>query len=272
MAKGKTTAVAKWDAEMAKYAAQSAGIEASLASGNWFSTKGGILAFQGNACAGNAFTGIILDDLFENTYFTEKFDPDNIQMPACYAFGHGLEATVIKLMKPHEKAPQKQHLSCGTAGQAGCCPHNEWESADTGKGKACQNRRRLSWITQADAESADSVEAAQVAYMRIPVTSGKGYSGYKVQLNNGYKRPPFGVVTKIHITQDAKTQFKASFEFVELLKDGSVIEAIMAKREADLATFTAPYPEFGDDDGPKKPSRGKPAPTAKKGVAKKKRY
>jgi hypothetical protein len=234
--------VNKWDEELARQAQMAASIEESvIVGGNFVSTRGGRLSFNGGEVPGNKLNVIILDHILENHYYTGRFDPDTPQSPVCFAFGR----TEVE-MAPHEKATEPQAEACKG------CPLNEFGSADTGKGKACKNIRRLALIPE---DAIEDLEGVQVAYFKVPVTSVKAWAGYIQQLANVLRRPPFAVVTEISIVPDAKTQFKVQFKLVSQIDDGDHLAALLAKKNEMAETIAFPYAPPSEEEE-KVPFRG----------------
>lgn len=234
-----TTALAAWDAEMAKQAEVAAGMEASTGGGNFFSLRGGQLSFNDAQLPKNQMAVVVLDGVLENVYYEGKFDPDDISGPVCYAFGRD-----EKDMKPHAEATKPQAESCAV------CPHNEWGSADTGRGKACANRRRLALISAGafnDAtgkfepvENPEHYATAQIAYLKLPVTSVKAYSALVKQVAAALKRPPHGVFMKFKTVPDPKTQFRVVVEALSAVPN-ELLSAIMARHEEAKASIEFAY-------------------------------
>src|SRR3989304_573996 len=77
----------KWDEEMARQAQVAADMENSVATGQFFSTQGGTLSWNGMPMPNNMMAVIILDSILENVYYTGNYDPENPQGPTCFAFG-----------------------------------------------------------------------------------------------------------------------------------------------------------------------------------------
>lgn len=224
------TALAKWDDELAKFAVDAAKGESLVGSGTFVSFKGGRLSIGGQPIKDNKMDVVVVDYIHENLYFDSKFDPDTPTPPACYAFGRD-----DKSLTPHEQARERQSDSC-----AGC-PQNEWGSADTGKGKACRNVRRLALIS-ANGLTEDSVLTGELVYAKLPVTSVKGWSQYVNEVAAAYRRPPFGVVTEIAVIPDEKTQFKVKFTSKGTVPN-ELVGAMMKRRETVMAGIEFPYPE-----------------------------
>ena len=248
-----TKALANWDDELAKYATEAAASE-QTSGGKFLSTKGGILSFGGAAVPGNVMNVIVLDHILENHRYTERFDPDSPASPICYAFGRTDEE-----MQPHENCSEPQSDSCVG------CPLNEWASADTGRGKACKNIRRLALIPE---DGLDDLENCDIAFLKVPVTSVKNWAGYVQAVATQMKRPPFAVITEISVVPDNKTQFAVKFKVGDKIEDPEVLKAILARRAAVADSIAFPYAK-NEDRPASAPTRGasKFAPKAAAKVA-----
>lgn len=252
-----TAAITKWDEELAKQAADSAAMEANAGGGQFFSVKGGVLTWNDAPVPGNQMGVVILDSILENTYYPEKFDPDNIASPSCFAFGRD-----DKTMVPHANV-----MAAGTNESDKClgCPMNEWASADTGKGKACKNTRRLALVPAGTFNAAGKFEpiddlehylTTPVGFMKLPVTSVKGYAGFVKQVAGALKRPPHGLITKVKVVADAKTQFKVVFEALSPLGN-QFLPNIMKRRDEVMATIDFPYQPREEKPAGEKPAAPK---------------
>lgn len=231
------TGVNKWDEELARMATESAAQE--TVSSSFLSVRGGRLTFRGNEVPGNTLNVVVLASIHENLFYADRFDADNPAPPVCFAFGE-----IDKGMEPHEESSEKQSADCAS------CPQNVFGSADTGRGKACKNSRRLALITEDDLED---VAAAEMAQLKLSVTSVKNWSNYVSAIASTMKRPPFAVVTEISVIPDSKTQFKICFKPVGQITDGDILQAIMDRRPAALEAMMQPY----------QPPQAKPEPPAR---------
>jgi hypothetical protein len=223
------TAVVAWDEALAARAAMAKKAEASVSTGSFISFKSGVMSYQGNPVPGNSLQIIVLSSIMENNFFEGSYDSNTPQSPVCYAFGHDEEE-----MAPHEAVEEPQCETC-----AGC-PHNEWGSADKGNGKACKNVRRLAVITADTLDGgAETLHDAEVAYVKLPVTSVKGWAGFVNQLA-ATNKPPLAFVAEMSVVPDAKTQFKVTFKAIEEIDDGELIGALLEK--ADLVDTQIAFP------------------------------
>jgi hypothetical protein len=235
-----TNEVANYDAAWAKMAEQWAQ-EERLQGGTFLSTRGGILKF-GDEELPNGVPVIVLASVRENTYYTEKYDEDHKQAPICYAFGSGPNAE--EEMAPHESMQVDLSYFEPQGETCKLCPHNVWGSAEKGKGKACQNRRRLAVIPagyyEARRGSRDfdlnlfedpkDFQTAEIAYLKLPVMSVKPWAEYVAQVGMQTHRPPQGVITRLHLEPHPKAQYQVQFELVEPLKN-ELVPAIMSRIE-----------------------------------------
>lgn len=256
--KAPTTALAKWDEELAKQAEVAAAMEANAGGGQFFSLKGGILSWQDMPLRNNEAAVIILGHVFENVYFEEAYDPDSPSSPTCFAF-----AAEEKSLAPHAnviEVDQAQAEKCAD------CPHNAWGSAEKGRGKACRNSRRLALLSAGqfakdgtfEIADVETFEQGAIGFMKLPVTSVKGFASWVKQTAALAKRPPFGVVARIAVVPDPKTQFRVTFEVIENVAP-EYIEVVMKKREEAMATIDFPYQLDRADEQPAKKSTKKAA-------------
>lgn len=259
-AASKTTSVMKWDEELAKQAEIAAGMEANSGVGQFFSLKSGVLSWQDAPLPNNQMAVIILDSIFETTYYEGKYDPDVPQSPVAFAFGRD-----EKTMCWHENSdPEFAGKLCI---DSDVC---QWGSSDVGRGKAARETRRLALIPAGMIDQSGKVEmfdgdhfaSATIGFMKLPVTSVKGYAGFVKQVAGTLRRPPFGIVTKVKVVPDAKTQFKVVFEPVMNVPDEFMAD-VMARHEEAKVSIDFPYQPFEDAPAPKKsraaqkPARGR---------------
>ena len=269
----KSTALVKWDEELAKQAEIAAGMEANTGGGQFFSTKGGILSWQDAPLPGNQMAVVILDSVLENVFYEGRYDPDVPQGPTCFAFGRD-----EKELAPHKIVIEAGNEQCGASGLCAGCPMNEFGTAEVGKGKACRNTRRLGMIPAGTFNAAGKFELNEdlehyentaVGFMKLPVTSVKGYASFVKQVAGALRRPPFGIVTKVKVVPDPKSQFKVVFEPIMNLPD-ELMGAIMKRHEEVKSTIDFPYQPAEEETAPapKRGSRAAAKPVAKRGARK----
>lgn len=275
------TAVVNWEDEMAAQAKLAVAAQRKTGGGgNFFSLAGGILKFDGSALPGNQMAVVVLADTMENVYYDSAYDANVANSPKCFAFGsHENE------MEPHE-AVDKEDCFERQADTCQECPHNEWGSAEKGKGKACSNVMRLalipagiyaakgkgrevSYSLEKMFEDPAHFKSAEIVYLRVPVTSVKNYSNYVCELDNAMRRPPFGVFTNIWVDKHEKFQLSVNFEAISEVP--TALLPIIAPRAATArAGIGFPYSPPVDKAPPLTNAKimRKPVPTDTKGVRK----
>jgi len=216
--------IVAFEQELAALAAQSIQAEKSSAGVSFITTSGGVMKYKDNPIAGNSLEVVVLTSPVERLYYTSRYDPTNNAPPTCYALGSTLTG-----LKPSHLSDTPQAEFCET------CPKNQWGSATNGgKGKACSEKRRLFLMTSDSIDSVDNVSLGEVAALRIPVTSVKGFSTYVQTVASTVKRPLAGVVTKVALLPDPKTQFKIQFSFVKTIESIDVVKALIARGEREM--------------------------------------
>lgn len=251
--KSTSTAVAKWDEELARQAQIAAAVEESTATGQFFSLKSGVLSFNDNQIPGNEMAVVILDGILETIYYEGEYDIDNPSGPTAFAFGREEKA-----MTWHENsAPDFAGKLCN---ESEVC---EWGSAEKGRGKAARETRRLAMIPAGTLENGkfkafddeDAFANSAIAYMKLPVTSVKGYAGFVKTIAGALKRPPHGIFAKVKVVPDAGTQFKVVFEALSPVPD-DLMATIMARHEEAVASIEFPYPAYEEPEAKPARSRG----------------
>jgi hypothetical protein len=284
-------ALTNWKEELAQSAKAQVASEETAASGGgrFFSLRAGQLSFDDAPLPGNQMAVIILDSLMENVFYEGAFDPDQKTPPTCFGFGRDAKTIAV-----HEKVfehPDTFTPQCGPEGgqpdnpEYLCdeCPMNQWGTADTGRGKACSNRRRLALIPAGtykplgkgggfDLELFDEpapFREADTAYMKIPVMSVKGFATYLKQIAEQFERPLWGVVTRVYVEPDPKSQFRVKFELLEVIENDDIMEALAARHKTAVQEIDFPYLPRSDDDEPAQTQRkaGGGAKLSKKGGA-----
>lgn len=255
------TQIVDWEKQMAAEAELAASAQRSSGGGGkFFSMKAGVLSYDDNPLPGNQMAVIVLADTMENSWYDGPYDPSNPASPKCFAFAKHEDA-----LEPHVKVDEddyfeRQHDTCDG------CPRNEWGSADTGRGKACKNVMRLAMIPAGIYKPKGSgrnvtyelelyeddqhFARAEVAFMKLPVTSVKNYSKFVKQLAADLRRPPHGVITNVYLEPDNKSQFKVMFEVIDTV-DNQFLSTIMNRHKAEQASIDFPYNPPMEDEAPK---------------------
>lgn len=241
----KSTALTNWDEELSKQAAEGAAAEAATGGAKFFSLKGGVLRFGETQAANNEVAAVIVDHCFGNVSYDGSYNPDNPSGPRCFAFARREED-----LKPHEKVVAVNRHICDTCAK---CPRNAWgtgtrNDGKPSKGKACRNGRRLALLPAGTLNAKgrlvlskpSEMKEAALAFLNLPVSSTREFSTYVQQLNANLKRPPLGVVTKIKVVPDPKTQFKVIFEPLQAL-DASYLDVVIKRKEEAALSIMQPY-------------------------------
>ena len=102
-----SNALIPWEEQLARDAEVAVAMEANTGGGQFFSVKGGVLAFNDAPLPGNQMAVVILDSILENVFYEGEYDPSTPMAPTCFAFSRD-ELT----MGPHQTVidhKQDQH-------------------------------------------------------------------------------------------------------------------------------------------------------------------
>jgi hypothetical protein len=158
--------------------------------------------------------------------------------PDCFAYSHDDEKT----MAPHPDAKSPQATLCSE------CHWNRFGTAKVGNGKACKNTRRLAMVPATE-DSLGNLLKAEVAYLKLPVTSVKEWAKHVRDCSALYEMPPFGVVTNLRVVPDPKSQFKVLFDARGIL--GEEQQAAAYQRSMMVAEeICFPYSEMEPEEQP----------------------
>ena len=239
--KATVPAVTNWDAKLAEQAEATAKAEANSGGGNFISLKSGVLSYNGAPVPGNTIAVVITGAVFENSFYEGKYESENPQPPRCYAF-----STV-----EDDLAPRPDWVDEPISEVCHGCPNNEWASAETGRGKACKNSRRLALIVAGTlnhktdvftAYDREALQASPLVYLKVPVTSVKAYANYVKQVAGSLRLPPHGIVTRLSVQPDANTQLRVEFEALEPV-DKKLLDVVFARHDEAMASIEFPYPK-----------------------------
>ena len=257
MAAKKQNEITAWDSELAEIAAAEASKELINDMIPSLSIKNGILKLDDTALPGNRIAVVIACNVLENAFYNTTYDPDIVVAPVCYAFGEN----------PNDMAPIAENVKDIQSETCAGCQNNEFGSADTGKGKACGNRRKLvcipageydkktsEWIVESNAEEYLN---ATPAILSIPPTSLIEFAKYIKSLAKEYKRPVASVITEIKIVPDEKKQFVVKFNVLdEVTKD--IYDAVTSRVDDFKEAVMRPY-TYTQDEEERKPAKAKKA-------------
>jgi hypothetical protein len=233
--------VVNYEEQMAKEAKAVAKTE--RVSADKFNLQSGILSYMGNPMPDNQMDVIILTALSENVHYAGDWDPDNITPPTCFALGEP-----GTLLHPHEVVPEPIHDNCNG------CPYMKFKSAPNKKGKWCKEKRRLACTPYS--EKPEDLVNSDLAMLLVPVMSVKNWSTYVNMVSAKYHRPSWGMVTRVKVVPDPKSQFRVTFTEVGEL-DSKFFAAVNGRMEAAKMMLETPYemnpePKEKEDDNNKK--------------------
>jgi hypothetical protein len=234
-------ALVNWEEKLAAQATETAAEERpSIAN---ISLRGGQMTYEGQPIPNNTLQCIPIHYAFENRFYAEKWDPNNIQPPSCYAL-----AVSEANLAPHENVTEAKNETCLG------CPMAEWGSSlSGGRGKACSEIRRVLVMPALKELTPETIAKAEIAMIRVPVTSVRSWSNFVNTCAASAKRPPWAMFATITVVPDARTQFKMSFEAAAKV-DVELLAALEARREQLEKVLLAPYGAVSDKQEPTKDS------------------
>ncbi len=253
------TAIEKYREKLAAKAQET--VREERVGGSFLSTAGGILKEGENEFPGNQCLVVIAAHVREHTYYDTAYAPDSNLPPRCFALG-----TSAADMEAHENIPEDDEDSYfemqSETGLCKDCDMFKWGSSPRGKGKACAERRRLALIPAGqftwnkkerdyDIEVFDEPEhysEADAVFLKVPPTSLRNWSKYVNMLQREHQMPPFGVLTRIYIEPDPKTQFQVCFELLEVIEDDDILGTLFDRNEEAEQSLMEPYDEPSEDD------------------------
>lgn len=211
-----------WMKEFAE--AAHANMQAEKPNNKFISFKSGMLSYNDTPAKDNEILCVIVASAFENGWYPNKYDPNKIVSPECWA----ISIVEDELAADAELVGDQQSIKCSD------CALNQWGSnPEGGKGKACKNGRRLAIVL------ADQLDEPDVLMARIPATSIANWSKYVNTLGNVVKRPPWGVLTKLKVVPDMKSQFKVTYQFMGLVGEDHQLETLRALNQQLLTPGSA---------------------------------
>jgi hypothetical protein len=246
------TKVVKWQEKMAAMAKAQAVNE--TVAGRFFSTKAGVLSYDGTTFPNNEFEGIVVASCVERHYYSKPFSPGSVESPECFGFSKAasIESPTMSPMVAHPKAT-KIVKADGCAG----CPMDAWGSdIQGGKGKACKEVRRLALLPlDAIKGGGESIMAAPVGFLRVPILSVKNWAAYVQQLA-AQGEAALGVVTRVKLVPNAKSMFAVTFDKLGSIESELTMAALFDRAEQVHAIIDFAY--AANDSGeaePKQPTK-----------------
>lgn len=235
------TEVTNWEDQLAEEAREVAKTERP--SINKIKFTSGIMSYMDTALKDNTLDCIIVACVWENVWYPDKWKANEVKPPGCFALGipEGGEEPV---MIAHDVVINSPGPVCKD------CPKFEWASdPEGGRGKACKERRRLA-VIPAPANLED-ITSSDMAVMSIPVLSVKNWANYVNKLSAASQRPPWGVLTRVSLVPDAKSQFRVKFEAQQPL-DSEQLPLVHQRIDSAVASLMIPYemaPKSAQEEG-----------------------
>lgn len=245
MPKKDDTAVVKWEEMMAKDAKDVAKTERP--SVGRISLQSGIMTYQDQAVPDNTLECIVACAIQENVLYKTAYRPGVVNPPDCFAFGvPGEELHAHEAVGPRDYGPD-----CMT------CENMKWGSGvrdgQPTKGKRCGERRKLAILPVLP--SPEEYAQAEIAVLSVPVMSVSNWGNYVNMIAAQFARPPWGMITRIRVVPDPKSQFKVHFEGATVLGE-DFAPAVHARLEMCLEILNVAYdmtpPAEREDEGEKK--------------------
>jgi hypothetical protein len=207
-----------------------------------FSFKSGMLSFAGTAIPGSKIDVVVLGTMYENRYFPEEYDPDNIQSPVCWSLSDSGTNMV-----PDPNVTRAEAATCAE------CPQFQWDSDPKGRGgKACKAVRRFICIPATELEN---ISGAHLAMGTLSTSNVKHWSNFVNKVAASLQRPSWGVIATLTCQPDQKTMVKVSWEVAAPIAE-AYLPALAAKRERALELLARPYDKRADGwDAPKEPAK-----------------
>ena len=202
-------------------------------SGAFITFKNANLKVDGQPVPNNQAEVRVLAAIPERAWYDGPYDPDNAQVPACYALDSG---------EPHPEASDPQSDSCMS------CPKNKWGTAPArpgsnvpGKGKACREGARVIVVP-----AGIPLKSAPMYTAKVPVTSLAAIQTYVGRCANA-GRLSGEFIGVLSVTEDKKSFFKVHLDIKEHTSDLD-IQLLMVKQDEAMQLAMQPYPNLNDPE------------------------
>lgn len=257
----RVTAVAMpgdWKQRMKDVAIKSA--EAEKPTSTFISFKSGRLSIGDMLMPGDKIECVVIHSLFHNKWYEQEYDAKRGPVaPNCYAFAKDDVADLEYSEAAEDPQGNEDGFCTG-------CPKNEWGSSPKGgRGKACQNSKRV-WLFPAGVvNTPEKIARMEPLQCDLPVTSVANYSRFINDIAP-MGLPSFGVICEMSVKPHDTSLFQVHFKVLEKIKDDVVLEALA---RFNWAMENAPHPTYPlqselDERGGDQTGRGANAPASKK--------
>jgi len=241
---------------------------------SFISFKGGVFRVDDEPVPGNELVAVVLDVVFENTFYTTEWDPEKNTPPTCFAMARSQDE-----LAPHPDMQADLNFFEPQNDECKGCQWNDWGSAEIlkseyglgkgGRGKACGNRFRIAMIPAGMYvprkgsrdldleiyEDEENYKTAPVVILKTPPTSLKNVGNYLKGCGRDYGRPPYGLVTRVY-SRPVKTYHEICFEVLDEMPV-EYLPTVQARHEEAKDIIISPYaPPDEEQDAPAR-SRGR---------------
>jgi hypothetical protein len=190
------------------------------------------------------FDAIVVDFVSANMYYETAYNPNAIVPPKCFAIGP--EPTN---MSPSDSAVEKQNETC-----TGCWANQFHTDPNGGKGKACQNTRRLAIMDP----TGDGTTPLML--LKVSSTAIRSFDGYVSMVEQKFKVPVRMVMTEVSFAEDKDFPSLRFGNPRPLIGEWSELGEISDSRQQEALTRLLTEPEFQPADAaPPAPARRPPA-------------
>ena len=225
-----TTQLNTWDSELAEQAKIAAAAEASTVERTWVNLAGA-LSVGDVRQPNDQLAVVVLDNIHVNAYYTQAYNAATPSSPGCFALGRALPDGTIEGLETKtgttELAPHKDVTSpvCETCA---ACPKNQFGTATSGsgKGKACQNTRRLAMVpagSMSDGKfkpfDARTFGEQKLLLMKLSPTNGKPFGAHVQNVAAVASRPLYATYTVITRKVHAVNQYQLDWVFAGKIPD-----------------------------------------------------
>lgn len=181
---------------------------------------------------------IILGYAFSKSYFEGAYVRGQSDTPSCYAFAP--PEVGEKRMSPHEASRDKQHDQCTG------CPHNRFGTALQGKGKRCNDTRRVLCIVET--KDPDSIKTTEVRMLSVPKGSLRNWGNYMDAIKDlSATGSPSAVVTEAGVEPLDGGAYALTFKPIAKLTREQALP-VMARFKAEESKLYQPWPEIQKDE------------------------
>lgn len=208
---------------------QAKAAQALRTSGAFITFKNASLKVDGQPVPNNQAEVRVLAAIPERAWYDGPYDPDEPQVPACYALDD---------VAPHPDAANPQAEACME------CPKNKWGTAPPrpgsnvpGKGKACREGARVIVVP-----AGIPLKTAPMYTAKVPVTSLSAIQTYMGRCSNS-GRLSGEFVGILSVTEDKRSFFKVHLDIKEHTADLDPV-LLMQKQDQAMELAMQPYPNL----------------------------